>query len=963
MLSLQQLMKSKFCWLIPPARSRRAGRLCRSGAGFTQVQMLEERRLLAGMLTSDDVIVLTGDNAPNLDTGNSDGNFSSFSEGPIINESGLVLFQAYVTGSLQLSNTGLFHGSSTGTISNITREKQPVPAIAEGTLYDGITGTASLIPLPFNDSGQAVFVDRFNGADYWENTGIFLGSKGNGPLLLVQEGSDAPGATSGSTNGKFNDLEGTYVTVNTAGRIAFRTDLYDTDNGNADNRAIFSTDANGNLIEIVREGQLIPGSATYGFTDFYYLSINNSGQVAFWGNTLNASVPDGIYVSDGDGSPLRVVMQEGQAFGSFGEKLRTNGLISSSLINESGDVAFRSHVDDGNAGTIVRSVFVRAGNGALREVVRPGDLLPNNEIYFDSGLYDLVLNNRGDVAFTGKDALNKIVLFRSDAGSGRGDLKTIVREGQAVPGSDLLIYNINKYTLNDARQMAFTATIWDGVNSDSKLEALFFYDDLNGLKEIVRTGDAFDGSTISQIYFAGNNSNIFLENNGDGINNKGEVTFSFKLDNDGQGIAIVDADLSEEISLRVVSAPTATDGNGESASLPANQTWINEWDSYWVEIWVSTANSSSQGIASVDFDFSYNTQYTSATAIEFGSRFTQNQTGTINDVSGMIENLSAETTTISLGVNSHLLFARIRFESLSTDQVSLDVSGQSIGPYDLGFQLIAPEIDVVADVPVTITVDSMYGASIWSNPFDLNDDDKINYRDLIQFVAFYNSRPSESESEYAWFADFDQSDRIDYRDLIALVSNYGKSKNNQSVVNYPNNYPDVWNQRLLVTSSQQARQSGDNLTQAAAERMLKTAKMNLTPHLDSSERSRLEQIQVQIRDLAGDTLGLASADTIYLDQSAAGYGWFVDQTPLDHNEYEFAGRLTLNALSGSEAEGLIDLCTVIYHELGHILGYGHDEAGVMEETLEPGVRKLADWADETDRFFTSLNDETELLSF
>ena len=893
-------------------RSKR--KLYQAGNSISQVQLLEERRLLAGMLTSDDVIVRSGDNAPNLDTGNNDGNFSKFSEEPIINETGLVLFQANVTGSLTSSNSGLFQASTSGTILNITRQKQPVPAIQDGTLYDGISGAASLIPLPFNDSGQAVFVDRFNGVNYWEDSGIFLGSNGNGPLLLVQEGSDAPGATNGSTNGKFDGLEGTYVTVNNAGRVAFRTDLYDTDNGNADNRVIFSSDANGNLIEIVREGQLIPGSTTNGFTDFYYMSINNAGQVA-------------------------------------------------SLINEAGDIAFRSHVDEGDNGTIVRSVFVVAGNGTLKELARNGDILPDNEIYYDSGLEDLVLNNRGDVVFTGKDALNNKVLFRSDDGSGRSDLKTIVKEGQAVPDSDLQIYNFQKYTMNDAGQVAFTASIWDGSDSSTLRDALFFYDDVTGLKEIVRTGDAFEGATISQIYFAANNEHVFLENNGDGINNKGEVTFSFKLDNDLQFIAIVDADLSEEISLRVVSTPTVTDGNGESTSLPQNQDWINEWDSFWVEIWVSTANSSSQGIAAVNFDFSYNTQYTSATAIEFGSSFTQIQSGIIDDETGLIENLSAETIETDLGVNDRLLFARIQFDSLPDDQVSLDLEAQSIGPFDLGFELISPQINVVADVPEITTVNPNIGASIWANPFDLNDDDKIDFRDLILQISMYNTRPSESNSEYAWFADYDQNDRIDYRDLVALVMNYGKSKNNQSVINYPNNYPDAWNHRLLVTSTQQSQQSEDYLSQTAAEHMLETAKNHLTPHLDASEQSKLVQVQVQIKDLAGDTLGLASANTVILDQSAAGYGWFVDKTPLDHSEYAFDSRLTLIALSGSEAEGKIDLYTVIYHELGHLLGYEHDETGMMEATLDPGVRKLTDWVDETDHFFASLKDETELLSF
>ena len=35
----------------------------------------------------------------------------------------------------------------------------------------------------------------------------------------------------------------------------------------------------------------------------------------------------------------------------------------------------------------------------------------------------------------------------------------------------------------------------------------------------------------------------------------------------------------------------------------------------------------------------------------------------------------------------------------------------------------------------------------------------------------------------------------------------------------------------------------------------------------------------------------------------------------------------------------------------------------MEAVLEPGERKLADWSAETDDFFASIEDDTELLSF
>ena len=35
----------------------------------------------------------------------------------------------------------------------------------------------------------------------------------------------------------------------------------------------------------------------------------------------------------------------------------------------------------------------------------------------------------------------------------------------------------------------------------------------------------------------------------------------------------------------------------------------------------------------------------------------------------------------------------------------------------------------------------------------------------------------------------------------------------------------------------------------------------------------------------------------------------------------------------------MDLLTVLEHEIGHLLGHDHDDAGVMAETLAAGVRQ------------------------
>lgn len=93
----------------------------------------------------------------------------------------------------------------------------------------------------------------------------------------------------------------------------------------------------------------------------------------------------------------------------------------------------------------------------------------------------------------------------------------------------------------------------------------------------------------------------------------------------------------------------------------------------------------------------------------------------------------------------------------------------------------------------------------------------------------------------------------------------------------------------------------------------------------------LSNIQIRIADLGGRTLGLASGNTIWLDDDAAGWGWFVDQTPRDDSEF---------TLMGDQGEqDRMDLLSVVMHELGHLFDFAHDEHGLMAETLAAGARR------------------------
>ena len=98
------------------------------------------------------------------------------------------------------------------------------------------------------------------------------------------------------------------------------------------------------------------------------------------------------------------------------------------------------------------------------------------------------------------------------------------------------------------------------------------------------------------------------------------------------------------------------------------------------------------------------------------------------------------------------------------------------------------------------------------------------------------------------------------------------------------------------------------------------------------DTSALSNIQIQITNLGGTTLGLASGNTIWLDDNAAGWGWSIDKNPRGDSKF---------STSGNGKQHRMDLLTVLEHEVGHMLGNQHADAGVMLDTLFAGVRRGA----------------------
>jgi hypothetical protein len=215
------------------------------------------------------------------------------------------------------------------------------------------------------------------------------------------------------------------------------------------------------------------------------------------------------------------------------------------------------------------------------------------------------------------------------------------------------------------------------------------------------------------------------------------------------------------VQATLVADRTVVAEDGTVTSLPESEVWIDEWDSYWVEVW---GNAAGDQLDAASVEVEYNADWFTATEIDFGRAWSDSVSGAIDDESGTV----LITGEIDGEQSGYIPLGRIRFESLDNDDIS---ATDVIGPQASGITISFAGFELSIAGSVTPGLGVSPATQVIPVVYDIDDDDRIGFGDLSYFADAFSDSVVTTDSLQTWALDFDRSGSIGFGDLAFLADN------------------------------------------------------------------------------------------------------------------------------------------------------------------------------------------------